>query len=128
MLREIPQLTDVNVHPAKHQVRLSKEPELLKLIEDTIRTAIREVIRIPLAEKKEKPVRTPTEQMNIWNPGPATQPTFNEDKLSTIVERLSSEASIVKEPYAPVPTKQQPVDQLQLHPSRKAANSIIRPI
>lgn len=48
------QLTDVNVHPAKHQVRLSKEPELLKLIEDTIRAAIREVIRIPLAEKKEK--------------------------------------------------------------------------
>ena len=105
-----PQLTDVNVHPAKHQVRLSKEPELLKLIEDTIRTAIREVIRIPLAEKKEKPVRTPTEQMNIWNPAPM-QPTFNEDKLSTIVERLSSEASIVKEPYAPPPTCHQPVVQ-----------------
>ncbi len=106
-----PQLTDVNVHPAKHQVRLSKEPELLKLIEDTIRTAIRDVIRIPLAEKKEKPIRTPTEQMNIWNPAPApsTQPAFNEEKLSTIVERLSSEASVVKEPYAPVPTKQQPV-------------------
>ncbi|MER1990201.1 MAG: DNA mismatch repair endonuclease MutL, partial [Solibacillus isronensis] len=106
-----PQLTDVNVHPAKHQVRLSKEPELLKLIEDTIRTAIRDVIRIPLAEKKEKPIRTPTEQMNIWNPAPApsTQPVFNEEKLSTIVERLSSEASVVKEPYAPVPTKQQPV-------------------
>lgn len=47
-----PQLTDVNVHPAKHQVRLSKEPELLKLIEETIRAAIRNVIRIPLAEKK----------------------------------------------------------------------------
>lgn len=47
-----PQLTDVNVHPAKHQVRLSKEPELLKLIEDTIRLAIREEIRIPLAEKR----------------------------------------------------------------------------
>ncbi|MCM3720761.1 DNA mismatch repair endonuclease MutL [Solibacillus isronensis] len=106
-----PQLTDVNVHPAKHQVRLSKEPELLKLIEDTIRSAIRDVIRIPLAEKKEKPIRTPTEQMNIWNPAPApsTQPVFNEEKLSTIVERLSSEASVVKEPYAPVPTKQQPV-------------------
>lgn len=32
-----PYLTDVNVHPAKHQIRLSKEPELLKLIEETIR-------------------------------------------------------------------------------------------
>lgn len=106
-----PQLTDVNVHPAKHQVRLSKEPELLKLIEDTIRAAIREVIRIPLAEIKEKPIRTPTEQMNIWNPAPVTQPKFNEEKLTTIVDRLSSETSIVKEPYAPVPAKQQSVMQ-----------------
>ncbi|AMO86108.1 DNA mismatch repair protein mutL [Solibacillus isronensis B3W22] len=118
-----PQLTDVNVHPAKHQVRLSKEPELLKLIEDTIRSAIREVIRIPLAEKKEKPIRTPTEQMNIWNPAPAMQPTFNEDKLSTIVERLSSEASIVKEPYAPIPTQQQVVPAAPPEPENSEQHS-----
>lgn len=118
-----PQLTDVNVHPAKHQVRLSKEPELLKLIEDTIRSAIREVIRIPLAEKKEKPIRTPTEQMNIWNPAPAMQPTFNEDKLSTIVERLSNEASIVKEPYAPVPTQQQVVPAAPPEPESSEQHS-----
>lgn len=102
-----PQLTDVNVHPAKHQVRLSKEPELLKLIEDTIRSAIREEIRIPLAEKKEKPIRPPQEQMNIWNPVKASSPVFDEDKLTTIVERLSGEASVVKEPYPPLSVENQ---------------------
>ncbi|MCH7322128.1 DNA mismatch repair endonuclease MutL [Solibacillus sp. MA9] len=101
-----PQLTDVNVHPAKHQVRLSKEPELLKLIEDTIRAAIRNVIRIPLAEKKEKPVRVTNEQLNIWNPQKASEPTFDASKMNSIVERLSSEPIVIKEPYAPMPTKQ----------------------
>lgn len=100
-----PQLTDVNVHPAKHQVRLSKEPELLKLIEDTIRQAIRNVIRIPLAEKKEKPVRVPSEQMNIWNPAAPKKPSFDEQKLTSIVEKLASEQSVVKEPYAPHPVQ-----------------------
>ncbi|MEK4700506.1 DNA mismatch repair endonuclease MutL [Solibacillus sp. FSL R7-0668] len=99
-----PQLTDVNVHPAKHQVRLSKEPELLKLIEDTIRAAIREVIRIPLAEKKEKPVRVSSEQLDIWNPQKTAEPSFDATKMSSIVERLSSEPTVIKEPYAPMPT------------------------
>lgn len=99
-----PQLTDVNVHPAKHQVRLSKEPELLKLIEDTIRAAIRDVIRIPLAEKKEKPVRVPSEQLDIWNPQKTAEPAFDATKMSSIVERLSSEPTVIKEPYAPMQT------------------------
>lgn len=102
-----PQLTDVNVHPAKHQVRLSKEPELLKLIEDTIRQAIRQVIRIPLAEKKEKPAQIPSEQMNIWKPGVTSQPSFDEQKMTSIVERLTGEQLLVKEPYAPVPVQSQ---------------------
>ncbi|MBD8037224.1 DNA mismatch repair endonuclease MutL [Solibacillus sp. A46] len=102
-----PQLTDVNVHPAKHQVRLSKEPELLKLIEDTIRLTIREEIRIPLAEKKEKPIRPAQEQMNIWNPVKASEPVFDEDKLTSIVERLSGDTSVVKEPYAPLSVENQ---------------------
>ena len=114
-----PQLTDVNVHPAKHQVRLSKEPELLKLIEDTIRQAIRNVIRIPLAEKKEKPVRVPSEQMNIWNPTKATEPQFDEQKLTTIVERLSSEQSVVKEPFAPTPLQTPTQQMIPTEPMRQ---------
>ncbi|MEG0438547.1 MAG: DNA mismatch repair endonuclease MutL [Solibacillus sp.] len=99
-----PQLTDVNVHPAKHQVRLSKEPELLKLIEDTLRQTIRDVIRVPVAEKKEKPVRVPGEQMNLWNPSKTSAATLDETKMDELVERLTNEQqSVVKEPFAPAP-------------------------
>lgn len=99
-----PQLTDVNVHPAKHQVRLSKEPELLKLIEETIRAAIRNVIRVPLAEKKDKPIRVPSEQMNLWKPADGGQPNFDETKMTALVEKLSTETekSVVREqPFSP---------------------------
>ncbi|MER2105705.1 MAG: DNA mismatch repair endonuclease MutL [Solibacillus sp.] len=100
-----PQLTDVNVHPAKHQVRLSKEPELLTLIEETIRNAIRDVIRVPLAEKKEKPVRVPSEQMNLWKPSYGGQPNFNESKMTELVEKLSAETPVVREErYIPEPS------------------------
>ncbi|SOB93782.1 DNA mismatch repair protein MutL [Ureibacillus xyleni] len=88
-----PYLTDVNVHPAKLQIRLSKEQELLPLVENAIRNAIRSAIHVPLAEKKEKPVKVPSEQMNIWKPAPA--PTFNQTKMVEIVEKLND--SVVKE-------------------------------
>ncbi|MDR0299754.1 MAG: DNA mismatch repair endonuclease MutL [Streptococcaceae bacterium] len=44
-----PQLVDVNVHPTKQEVRLSKEPELMKLISTAIREALGEETLIPLA-------------------------------------------------------------------------------
>ena len=90
-----PQLTDVNVHPAKLQIRLSKEPELLPLVQEAINKAIRGAIHVPVAEKKEKPVRVPTEQMNIWKP--YTPPTFDENKMNAIVEKLT-----IDNPVAPV--------------------------
>lgn len=83
-----PILTDVNVHPAKHQIRLSKEPELLELIKTTIREAIRGAVRVPIAEKKEKVARVPSEQMNLWK-----QAAFNVPKLNEIVDKLSMGSS-----------------------------------
>ncbi|MBL3729480.1 DNA mismatch repair endonuclease MutL [Lysinibacillus sp. HST-98] len=79
-----PYLTDVNVHPAKHQIRLSKEADLLKLIEETIRETIRNIIRVPQMEKKEKIVKPATEQLNIWKPAPK----IDVEKMNAIVEKL----------------------------------------
>ncbi|QPQ36822.1 MULTISPECIES: DNA mismatch repair endonuclease MutL [unclassified Lysinibacillus] len=114
-----PYLTDVNVHPAKHQIRLSKEPELLKLIEETIRGKIREVMRVPLMEKKEKIPKPATEQLNIWKPTPK----LDVEKMNAIVEKLYDaqtvqESSILpdEEPLAPATvTKEswQPMQQLE---------------
>ncbi|MGM9891930.1 DNA mismatch repair endonuclease MutL [Limosilactobacillus sp.] len=42
-----PVLVDVNVHPAKREVRLSKEPQLVKLISQTIRQRIAQENLIP---------------------------------------------------------------------------------
>lgn len=86
-----PYLTDVNVHPAKLQIRLSKEEELLPLIEKTIRECIRNAIHVPIVEKKLKPARPQTEQMNIW------KSSINETKLEQIVEKLSGGSDVVKE-------------------------------
>lgn len=112
-----PYLTDVNVHPAKHQIRLSKEPELLELIQTTIREAIRAVNRVPEAVKKEKPQRVPSEQMNIF------KPSFNEERLQQVTEQLtkrypssptrttlSQEArEIAKQLYTEAPTLEKPL-------------------
>lgn len=90
-----PYLTDVNVHPAKLQIRLSKEQELLPLIENAVRQAIRSAIHVPLAEKKQKPVRVPSKQINFWKPTPS----IDETKMNAIVEKLNAQQpqSIVKE-------------------------------
>lgn len=98
-----PYLTDVNVHPAKLQIRLSKEQELLPLIQEAINKAIRSAIHVPVAEKKEKPNRVPTEQMNFWKPAPA--PTFDEAKINAIVNKLNGEQSVVKETAEPLQNK-----------------------
>lgn len=61
-----PYLTDVNVHPAKQQIRLSKEKELMELIHDTIRRTISSVVRAPIIEKPKTPKATPTKQLDLW--------------------------------------------------------------
>ncbi|MFL0505285.1 DNA mismatch repair endonuclease MutL [Ureibacillus sp. 179-F W5.1 NHS] len=105
-----PYLTDVNVHPAKLQIRLSKEQELLPLIQEAINKAIRSAIHVPVAEKKEKPVRIPTEQMNLWKPAPS--PTFDEAKINAIVDKLNGEQSIVKESTQPLQNEEESEEDL----------------
>ena len=85
-----PHLTDVNVHPAKLQIRLSKEQELMTLVQQTINKSIRETIHVPFAEKKEKAPRVPSEQMNIWKP---YTPSLDESKMNAIVEKLTAKES-----------------------------------
>lgn len=64
-----PFLTDVNVHPSKQQIRMSKESELLTLIQKTIQQAVRGNVQIPDAVKKEK--KKPSEQTTLWTPSPS---------------------------------------------------------
>ena len=64
-----PILTDVNVHPSKQQIRMSKEGELLTLIKETIQKTVRGNVTIPGAVKNEKP-KQKSEQTSIWTQEP----------------------------------------------------------
>lgn len=108
-----PYLTDVNVHPAKLQIRLSKEEELLPLIERTIRTTIRQAMHVPVVEKKEKREKAQTEQLNIWKPA------ISEEKMHTIVERLKETSPVVKEPELEESVPASPVFTEPLPPTRE---------
>ena len=62
-----PFLTDVNVHPAKQVIRMSKEGELLTLLKHSINQAIRKSMIVPSAVKKEPAPKNNSEQVSIWN-------------------------------------------------------------
>ncbi|WP_142826520.1 DNA mismatch repair endonuclease MutL [Planococcus soli] len=61
-----PYLTDVNVHPSKQQIRLSKEKELMELIYETIRRTISTVVRAPIIDKPKPVKQAPTKQLDLW--------------------------------------------------------------
>lgn len=93
-----PILTDVNVHPSKQQIRMSKEGELLTLIKETIQQTVRGNVRIPDAVKKEKPKQT-SEQTSIWTHQHVENPQL-------LVEEKPSSSTIypkepVEQPVAP---------------------------
>ena len=77
-----PYLTDVNVHPSKQHIRMSKEGELLALIKESIQKAIRKNTIVPDAIKKEPAKKNQSEQVNMWNqfrterPTPVTTPSM----------------------------------------------------
>jgi DNA mismatch repair protein MutL len=112
-----PYLTDVNVHPSKQHIRLSKEKELQQLVEDTIRNTIRSIMRAPeIAEKPKKAIDS-SEQMDLWKSKPV-QPTYSENRSMHTFNK-TSDTSMVKEqmdhqePFIP------PIENMQAVSSRE---------
>lgn len=92
-----PFLTDVNVHPSKQHIRMSKEGELLTLIKEAVHEAIKKSVIVPDAIKKEPAKKNLSEQVNIWD-------SFRTVKSSPVPERTptsESESQPVYEPYEP---------------------------
>ncbi|PTM58893.1 DNA mismatch repair endonuclease MutL [Desmospora activa] len=60
-----PKLVDVNVHPAKLEVRLSKEKELCGLIESTLQALFRREVLIPAVENPWKQKKAPEQKKPV---------------------------------------------------------------
>ncbi|MGE7621752.1 DNA mismatch repair endonuclease MutL [Viridibacillus sp. NPDC096237] len=91
-----PFLTDVNVHPSKQQIRLSKEAELMDLIEKTLHKVIRQSMQAPEIAEKKKKVPQIGEQINFWksmNYNNTNMPRFNEKP------KLEDESDPFSRPY-----------------------------
>ncbi|WP_342512525.1 DNA mismatch repair endonuclease MutL [Sporosarcina sp. FSL K6-1522] len=100
-----PFLTDVNVHPSKQQIRMSKEGELLTLIKEAVREAIKKSVIVPDAIKKEPVKKIQSEQVNMWEQLKPVRPT-------PIQMPVQEQAPIVQE--QPVqPTYQQAEDEVE---------------
>lgn len=103
-----PMLTDVNVHPAKHQIRLSKEKELMELVRQTIRSVIHRVQQPPKITEKQEVKKQPSVQFDFFKPySPPEQPvaplTKEPTEQPTIIHeaqvQLTEEPAPVVEPY-----------------------------
>lgn len=105
-----PYLTDVNVHPSKQQIRLSKEKELMELIYQTIRQAVSSAVRAPVIEepKPKRKAYTPSSQLDLWKTTSQVneQRTVDEPKFSPPErEKLAPEShKIAMDAARPAPT------------------------
>ncbi|GAF63566.1 DNA mismatch repair protein MutL [Bacillus sp. TS-2] len=97
-----PLLVDVNVHPAKLEVRLSKEAELSHLITDSIKKVFQKQTLIPEATLPKKKIAS-SEQMSLQFESYSETPAKGENELLSNVRK---EAKIVehKRPSLPKQT------------------------
>lgn len=62
------QLVDVNVHPSKWEIRLSKERQLEKLIYETLREALQKEFEFVSLESKKEKIKVETQSLNFEFP------------------------------------------------------------
>ncbi|VDG19205.1 DNA mismatch repair endonuclease MutL [Lactiplantibacillus mudanjiangensis] len=104
-----PLLVDVNVHPTKQEVRLSKEPELAKLIATTITDRLANVNLIPSA---------------LTNLGSHRRERLNTDQLAIDLNAVSSQYQPVSQPAA---VKPQSVESATITPAPKLQPTSMAP-
>ncbi|WP_031514582.1 DNA mismatch repair endonuclease MutL [Desulfofalx alkaliphila] len=75
VLEMIPGMVDVNVHPAKMEVRISHENELTKLLTSSVQRAVRRLVAVPQLE----------EQIPVQNVHPPTENNTGSNKQIELV-------------------------------------------
>lgn len=99
-----PMLTDVNVHPAKHQIRLSKEKELMELVRQTIRSVIHKAQQPPKITEKPVVQKQASVQFDIFKQIDEAPPQRQEQQIQPRIstEEETVQASIVYENVEPL--------------------------
>jgi DNA mismatch repair protein MutL len=108
-----PKLVDVNVHPAKMEVRLSKEKELTAFIEAEIKKVFRNRSLAPRVEAREVvKKRRPVQQQFDWNAGRReSRPTQTEE--GEVKPKVSVVDRVREEPLAPLFPEKAPARQVE---------------
>ncbi|MBO8137589.1 MAG: DNA mismatch repair endonuclease MutL [Desulfotomaculum sp.] len=87
-----PGMVDVNVHPAKMEIRISKEKELSKLITSTVQNALRTPKIVPLVEQTLNNQKTRTELKTET----ASKKNNEQTKFNFQMPRINKAPSILK--------------------------------
>lgn len=108
-----PYLTDVNVHPSKQFIKVSKEGELLSAVREGVREAVRRAMIIPdAAPKTPKPKKMNSVQESFWKRPEALAGSIENDRVPVdyaevtprswsveeTADRTAEQAEVVPEP------------------------------
>lgn len=102
-----PVLVDINVHPAKHEVRLSKENELASLVKEAVLETLRKDIMPPVVETKKEKIEVIRPTLELDSPEfivpkkdvevqPVTYETFVKEEMPLKVEEAPLKKEEVK--------------------------------
>jgi DNA mismatch repair protein MutL len=101
-----PLLVDVNVHPSKMEVRISKEAELNELVTDIIKNAFKSKILIPTAYTQEKKEIAKSEQTSLVlderaNPNPERKEINWDMPVSNTIQETVPALDVKVAPWIP---------------------------
>ena len=89
------QLVDVNVHPSKWEIRLSKEKQLEKLLYTTIQTALKEKLEVPQVNLAKEAVKEKVEMQEL-------QFTYERDSVTSSLHTEVNDSFVHPEKNKPV--------------------------
>ena len=107
------QLVDVNVHPSKNEVRLSKEDSLSSLVENEIATSLKKAYMVPEVKAKEKKEEVLRPTLNLDSYESESFFELKEDTSTYNVEKSETSEEISRETTLVFEQKEEPKQKIK---------------